>query len=511
MRAGVIDIGSNSIKLIIGEKEEDQIKVLESLKNTVAIGKNAFLKGRISQDIINQVIGLLDKYKQKLKEYDVNNLKVIATTAVREAKNKDIFLDTVYRKTGFNIEILNVGDVVYYIDSFLSLKLKKTYPIYEKNLLIAELGAGSLDISIMEKGYTLINFGVPIGTLRLKQFKDKIDGSLEETTEAIKEYIENAILYLKEILPKLQIDDIILIDETYTSYIQNVLSSKKLESNFFQFKKNEAEDFLEKISESNFDEIASQYSIPKEIAETIDGYAIIVNTLLKLNKSNYIYILETSLPEALLANVLFDFEISKANNKTVQLISLANFVCRKFNVDLEHAKHVANLSETLFKALKNILGLNEEDLLYLLLAAYMHDVGTYVSNRSHHKHSEYIISSLNLFRLTDEEVKVIACIARYHRRTSPLKTHLIYSSLPQEKQILVQKLSALLKIANALDSSHKQKIKKMDVVVGKNEEVSLVIYTKDNFILEKMNFFEKKEPFEEITGNKISLVMKGQG
>src|SRR5437762_92577 len=106
MRAGVIDIGSNSIKLIIGEKREDQIEVLETLKNTVPIGKNVFLKGRISQDIINQVIVLLDKYKQKLKEYDISNLKVIATTAVREAKNKDIFLDTVYRKTGFNIEVL---------------------------------------------------------------------------------------------------------------------------------------------------------------------------------------------------------------------------------------------------------------------------------------------------------------------------------------------------------------------------------------------------------------------
>src|SRR6185436_19547407 len=151
MRAGVIDIGSSSIKLVIGEAEEDRIKILETLKNVIPIGKSTFLKGRISQEIIKEICVILERYKQKLQEYDVKNVRVIATTAVREAQNKNLFIDTVRRKTGLAVEILNVGDVVYYIDSFLSLKLKKAYPIYEKNLLIAELGAGSLDISIMEK------------------------------------------------------------------------------------------------------------------------------------------------------------------------------------------------------------------------------------------------------------------------------------------------------------------------------------------------------------------------
>jgi len=131
MRAAVIDIGSSSIKLIIGERDEDSVKILESLKNVLPIGKQTFFKGRISQELINQTISFLEKYKQVLKEYEVTNVRVIATTAVREAANKDIFLDTVTRKTGFTIEIFNVGDVIYYIDTYLSKKLKKAYPIHE--------------------------------------------------------------------------------------------------------------------------------------------------------------------------------------------------------------------------------------------------------------------------------------------------------------------------------------------------------------------------------------------
>lgn len=510
MRAAVIDIGSSSIKLIIGEKVEDQVKVLESLKNVILMGKSVFLKGRISQEIINLTVNLLEKYKQVLKEYDITQVKVIATTAVREARNKDIFLDTVFRKTGFKIEILNVGDVVYYIDSFLSLKIKKAYPIFEKNLLIAELGAGSLDISIMEKGYTLMNLGIPIGTLRLKQFKGAIDGSQEDTRIAIQEYIENQILYLKMVLPKFNIDDIILIDETYTGYVQNILANKKLESNFFQFKISESEDFLTKITEGSMESLSRTYNIPSEIADTIDGYAIIVNTLFKLTKNKYIYILETSLPEALLADVLFDFELSKANHKTNQLVSVANFLCRKYDSDLDHAKQVAYLSEALFQQCKELFGLKEEELIYLILAAYLHDIGMFINNRSHHKHTEYIISSLSLFRLTDEDIKMIACIGRYHRKAPPMATHFLYNSLPTDKQILIQKLSALLRIANALDSSHKQKVKKLQIEIGKKQEVNLAVLTKENFILEKASFMDKKELFEEVSGNKINLIIRHQ-
>ena len=218
MRWAVIDIGSSSTKLLIGERHGEDIKIIDSLKNNIPLGRHAFLKSRIPQTIINQTASVLQKYKETLKEYDVANVTVIATTAVREARNQDIFLDTVLRKTGFKIDVLNVGDVVYYIDYFLSHKLKKTYPVAEKDLLIAELGAGSLDISVMSKGLTLTNIGFPIGTLRLSQFMETLDGSMQEIHEATEEYIENEILFLKKNNPGLVIDDVILIDENYSTF-----------------------------------------------------------------------------------------------------------------------------------------------------------------------------------------------------------------------------------------------------------------------------------------------------
>ncbi len=508
MRAAVIDIGSSSIKLIIGERAEDDVKIIESLKNVLPIGKNTFFGGRIPQEIINQTVGFIEKYKQVLKEYEISECMVIATTAVREARNKDIFIDAIFRKTGFNIDVFNVGDVVYYIDSYLSQKLKKAYPINDKNLIIAELGAGSLDISVMEKGSTIMNVGFPIGTLKLKQLMSDLDGSIEEIYGAVKEFILNEIFYLKHSLPNLEIDDVILIDENYSQYLQTVLPSTKRESNFFQFKLAEAEEFLTSLINKNQDEISSVYKIPQDITDTIIGYAIVLNTLFKLTRNRHIYILETSLAEAILANTLFSVELSKKKNKLNQLISVANFLCLKYNLDWKHARHVAGLAEMLFNELKENLSLQETDSLYLILAAYLHDIGMFVNNRSHHKHSEYIISSLSLFRLTEEEIKIIACIARYHRRTAPVKTHILYNSLAPNNQILAQKLSAILRIANSLDRSHRQKVKKIEIAFNRKQDITLTVHTPESFVLEKASFLGNRKLFEEVSGNKINLAIK---
>ncbi len=510
MRAGVIDIGSSTIKLLIGERHRDDIRIIESLKNSVPLGQYAFLKGRIPQSIINQTVAVLQKYKDTLKEYDVTDISVTATTAVREARNRDIFLDTVLRKTGFKIEVLNAGDVVYYIDYFLSHKLKKTYPVHEKNLLISELGAGSLDISVMQKGLTLFNIGFPIGTLRLSQFMATLDGSLQEVHEATEEYIENEVLFIKKSNPALAIDDVILIDDNYSVFIQSILPNKRRDSDFYKFKASEAQELLNRLRLMNPEEIANTYQVPADIAQTIVGFTIILNTLFKLNKQEHVYILEASLSEAILANMFFKFDTSDTDNRLSQLTSVAHFLCHKWGMDLDHLKQVALVAEQLFDAFKGNLGVEDKHKTYLLLAAYLHDLGMFINNRSHHKHSEYVISSLNLFRLTETEINIIACVARYHRRSAPLKSHILYNSLSSDEQILVQKLCALLRIANSLDRSHKQKVKKLQVKFSPNGDATLLVYTHANFLLEKENFLEKKELFEELTGNKLTLSIKGE-
>jgi exopolyphosphatase/guanosine-5'-triphosphate,3'-diphosphate pyrophosphatase len=504
-RAGVIDIGTHSIKLFIAEEDKDDIKLLESLKNVVPLGDDTFFKDRIGPETINRTVAILEKYKEKLKEYEITNTKVIATTAVREAANRDAFVDAISRRTGLNIEVLTVGDVIYYIDTYLYQKLKGRYPIHEKNLVIAELGAGSLDISVMAQGYTLMNAGLPLGSIRIKQLLGKLDGSFRENYEAVSESVANELAGLKSEMPAIKIDDVILIEETHSSYLSRLLTENKPQDSFFELKEEDSTKLLNLFLEKNIEDLASTYKIPSENAATFPGYAIVLNAMVKLSENKNIHILDIPLAEAVLADMILDFEVSQKYNKTNQLISLARSIGKRFNTDTAHAKHVADLCDKLFDNFKEALGLKKGDLLYLLLAAHLHDIGMFISNRAHHKHSEYLISNLNLFRLTQEEVKIIACTGRYHRKGAPAESHLIYSSLPKDKQMLVQKLSSLLRIANALDRLHRQKVKALEVKTGRGQDMTLVATVTGNFLLEKVDFSEKKNMFEDISGYKINL------
>ena len=503
-RSAVIDIGTNSVKLLIAEESGEGLRVLESLKNIVPLGRDTFFRERISQETMNRTVTLLEKYAQKLEEYSIPNAKVIATTAVREARNKELFIDTVLRKTGFSVEVLTVGDVIYYIDAYLYHKLKDKYPLHAKNLLIAELGSGSLDISLLGEGLTLMNVGLPLGTLRLKQLMSKLDGSLAENYEAVGENIKCEFAFLLRNLPHVKIDDIILIDETFSGYVPAVLK-KKLEPGFFQLTSLDTQALLKQLLDRNADEIAREYNISPEAADSFPGFAMILDTLAGLNEGKNAYILEASLGEAVLANDLLDYEISQKYNKTNQLVSIANSICRKYNVDIKHAQHVADLSDILFDAFKELLGLKKTDSLYLLLAATLHDIGMFISNRSHHKHTEFIVNNLNLFRLTKEEIKTIACIARYHRKGAPVESHYLFQLLPEGRQMLVQKLSSILRVANALDRSHGQKVKKLEVKFARSQDITLVVEVQGNFLLEKLDFLDKKDMFEDISGNKLNL------
>ncbi len=504
-RSGVIDIGTHSIKLFIAEKNGEDIKILELLKNVVPLGNDTFLKDRISQETINRAVAILEKYSDKLKEYSVASVKVIATTAVREAANRDVFIDTVYRKTGFNIEVLTVGDVIYYIDAYLYHKLKDTYPLHTKNLVIAELGAGSLDVSVMAQGFTLMNVGLPLGTLRIKQLMGKLDGSLRENYSAVEENVDNEFACFRREMPLVSVDDIILIDETHTSYLSKIIPGNKPGESLFKLSETDTSGLLRSVTERNTEELVDEYKIPLENAETFPAYAIILNTCVKLSESKNVYLLDVPLAEAVLADMILDFEVSQKYNKTNQLISIAKAICKKFNMDIKHSQQVADLSDMLFDNLKETLGLKKGDLLYLLLAAHLHDLGMFVYNRAHHKHSEYLISNLNLFRLSNEEIKVIACIGRYHRKGTPAETHFLYNSLSKDKQVLVQKLSSVLRLSNALDRSHKQKVKKLEVKFNRSQDITLTVFVPGNFLLEKIDFQEKKGMFEEISGNKINL------
>ena len=506
-RVGVIDIGSSSARLIIGERQGAEVKTLESLRSVLPIGNDTFATGVIAPETTRQVLTILERYTRLLREYDVAETQVFATTAVRDAVNREIFLDVVRRKTGLEVEVFTPGDVVYYIVSYLYHHFRRRLPVGERNMLVAELGAGTADFSLLRRGSIVRTTGLPLGTMRLNRLLGEV--SVGSGLVALRDYVASELAQLRQSLPRIGVDGVILLSESLAYGLPPVLGRERLTGRLHTLSRADAQEFARRCIGKPPDELVHDYRIPGDVAETLGGLAAIVETLFAVFQQPSAFVVETTLHEAVLTHRLqHPAEVEQAD-KLRQLVSMARSLLHKYNADLQHAQQVARLARGLFAGLRTLLALEPDDLSYLILAAYLHDIGKFISSSGHHKHSEYIISSLHLFRLTDEELKVIASIARHHRRAEPSPDFALYRSLRPAHRLLVQKLTALLRIADALDRAHAQKVGQVAAALDEAGGITVTAECPEDAVLERISFEDKKRLLEAITGCGVRLVTRG--
>jgi exopolyphosphatase/guanosine-5'-triphosphate,3'-diphosphate pyrophosphatase len=504
LRLALIDIGSSSIRLIIGERRGDEIKILEHPRNALPIGLDTFRKGELSQEITNQTLIRLRRYQEIARGYDVTAVRAFATTAVREAANREMFIDTVERKTGLRIELLPPGDVVYYMSCFINLRLGPELPIRSRNILVAEFGAGTAEFSLLRQGRIVRSTGLPLGSQRLTRFLGQLGGA-PTAAAALRDYISSEMRQLKLSLPKIGVDEIVLISEPLAYGLPAMLGPARFSGNLCSLTRSDARALARCCAGRSADDLAHEYRMSPDMAEATAMLSLVLEQLFSAFERDRVFVLEASLLEAILTQLLMEPGQSGEQDRRRQLVSLADSILRKYNADRVHAQQVVRLSRALFQGLQAYLGLSDQARDYLELAGYLHDIGKFISNSGHHRHSEYIITSLNLFRLSEREQKLIACLARHHRGAAPSEDYALYRSLTDKDRILVQKLSALLRMADALDRSHDRKVRELQVVKAEDAEVELQVSCRDEPVLERVAFDERKHLFESITGSSIRL------
>lgn len=507
-RAAVIDIGSNAIRLIIGERRGHSLRVLESVRTPLALGREAFRTSMVSSDAASSVLATIRRYNRILAEYDVADLQAVATTAVREARNRDVILDSIRRQSGLEVALLTAGDVVYYYDAYLFFRMSHILPVRQQTILTAELGAGTSDFSVVRRGAVLATAGLPPGMLRLSQMLAQAGGEPQASATALHDYIVTELTGLRRQLPRVRIESIVLFSEGYLPALRAVMQNSTAARGPFRLKRRLADEAWSHCRGRGPAELAAEYKLAPDVAETIGALSATVSALLRVFVHEELVVVQASLGEALLTYRLFDLGGTERYNKLRQQLSVARSLCLRYCSDLDHGRRVAALCRRLFAGLADRLGFVPGDLNYLLIAAYLHDIGKFVAASAHHKHSEYLICGHNLFRLSDEEVRLIACTARYHRRSTPRDSHPAYMSLSSPNRVKVQKLAALLRVADALDRSHTGKIDSVTVAAGDGSGIEIRAKSAVDPVLERIAFSQKKDLLSEITGCDVRLVVE---
>lgn len=496
----IIDIGSSSIKMKIYEISSSGIKVLEDVRQHVTLGNDSFYEGSISRKSINDCVTILKRYKRLCSDYNTKEISAFATTAVREATNVDIFLDNIYRHTDIEVILLDSEQETEFIyRSMIDFLIKKDFNLNQKIWAILEIGAGNINFMLLEERCILYSKSLPLGALKMKQLFKKIYKYSEQNFLIfLKSMINSEISNLKRDMPDLKIEHLFIIatEISQLKFIKNELEvvSKK------QLKK-----IYSRIKEYNEEELNEKFKIPYDLTDSFIPSMKISIEFADFLKPKDILIPKISLTDGIVYHLYFMQEEADYYEKLEkQLMINATNIGRSLNFDEEHAVKVMQLSLKLFEETKQLHRLGKLERCYLVVASLLHDIGASISYRSHHKHSYYIIKSLNFFALTKEQEELIANIARYHRKSEPKTSHSEYMNLKLYDRITVLKLASILRIADSLDNSHQQIVEDIEVDID-SDNILIKIKTDENFFAELFSFEYKKRLFEDFFGVKVEL------
>jgi exopolyphosphatase/guanosine-5'-triphosphate,3'-diphosphate pyrophosphatase len=503
--AAVIDMGATAIRMDIAEIERGgSVRRIESLRKSVPLGKDTFTKGRIGQETIGQCIAVLKGFQAVMSEYgitDAGQILAVATSSVREAVNADSFRDRISVATGINLKVVDEAEQ----NRLTFLAAQEVFAVKPDlalaDVLFAEVGGGSTELFLLRQGQVSFSNSYELGTLRMRETLETYLTPSERVRRILGQHIGRTAETMKRDVPPVP-SPILVAMSGDAQFAASKISPTWPDEPLLALDFKTFSGFADKIIPLSAEKLVSRFKVGYEEAETIGPGLFAYIILCRTFKVETILIPKTTFRDGLLREVAAERSWSDAFAEEVVRQALA--LGRKYAIDEKHARFVSDLSVLLFRALQNEFRLDPRHELLLRVAALLHEIGGFISNRSHHKHSMYIIQNSRLFGLSREDVALAALIARYHRRALPALSHPEYAALDRDSRITVSKAAAILRVADALDRNHLQQITNPAIALAKDELV-ITIDGAEDLTLERLALKEKGPLFEDVYGLKVVL------
>jgi exopolyphosphatase/guanosine-5'-triphosphate,3'-diphosphate pyrophosphatase len=505
----VIDVGTTSIRLAVAEVGDDGVpRILEQPRQNVALGDDVFARGEIAPRTIETCVEVLRKFARHLEQdyrmpLDAAHVRVVATSAVREATNRDTFIDRIYVATGLDIQVVEEAELSRY--TYLSVQRFRRNPIFAPGVatLVVEVGGGSTEVLALRDGKVTFTQEHRLGALRLWQLREAGGLSALGRREVMEAHIGRFASLVKSCFaaPSLKAVQILAIGgdaRLAASHLQPGWESKGLVGLPVNGVAKVAEDVLAQSE----DELVRRYSLTYPEAETLGAALLTYVKLAQSLRRPYLYVTTVSMRDGVLADLGGLGGVDEVFAE--QTLHAAVALGEKYNQDMAHARHVASTCLVVYDALTAQHRLDPRHRLILEVAALLHEIGMFVSPRSHHKHSMYLICNSDIFGLNTWDRELAALVARYHRRAHPLMTHELYGALGRDRRLTVCKLAAILRVADALERSHSQRVR-VEQVESIGGELRLRVVGVADPTLERLALEQKAALFAEVYGQKVVL------
>jgi exopolyphosphatase / guanosine-5'-triphosphate,3'-diphosphate pyrophosphatase len=506
----VIDMGASSIRLVIAEvRDGSHARILEEASRGVLLGKDTFSHGKLAAATVESTVKVIEGFRRLMEGYGVGRYRAVATSAVREASNRDSVLDRIRLRTGIEVEIIDGSEE----NRLTYLAVRETLhgsAAGREGSLLVEVGGGSADISFLQNGEPVTSGTYPLGSIRMRQSLASWRGSHEQKMKLLRRHIQNVTEDVRREMPVETAGHFLALGGDVRFAADRVLGEDGSPGRIRSIERGAFESFCDVVVGQDIEQLVESYGLPMAGAETLVPALMAYRELLRLTLAQEVLVPGASLRGGLLLELEGGEAGEGIEELRRQVLASASALGEKYRYDARHGRNVAKLTVMLFDQLRAEHGLSARSRLLLEVAALLHDVGVYVGRRAHHKHSLYILSVSEIFGLSRDEMAIVANVARYHRRATPQKSHLPYMALDRQTRVPVLKVAAILRVANALDAEHLQKVEHLRLHLS-DDAWTLEVEGAGDVTMERLAFLSRSDLFTETFGRKVGFRQSGEG
>jgi exopolyphosphatase/guanosine-5'-triphosphate,3'-diphosphate pyrophosphatase len=493
----VVDLGSNAVRLQIAQVDaRGRTNVLAEDRAAVRLGEQVFRTGRLSAGSIARTALALERFSKLAQRAGAQQVRAVATSAVREASNRAQLIRTIRNHTGISIEVISGAEEA----RLVCLGVLHAEPATERSLIL-DIGGGSTEIINARGEEPESAVSIQLGSVRLTEFFVSSDPISRKEARLLDEAIQDGLAQHVDPLLVGKFKRLIGAAGTIgavAGQARRLAGRPPISSLPVRYA--EIRRVLEHLRGTTAKQ-RRKLGVDEQRNDIIYAGAAILEGVMRKLRVEELVLASRGLRDGLMADLVRRTIGTHVHQERVVIDGLRTFG-RRCGYREDHAEQVALLSLSLFDQTRELHKLGEEERALLHAAAMLHDVGSFVSYNRHHKHTYYLLYHADLPGFTDRERELIATIARYHRRSTPKDRHEEFQRLTPEERIVVRRLAALLRVADGLDRGHRRHVRSVKVKQrGKRMEIDVT--AEPGSELEVWSARQKADLLEEVHGGEI--------
>jgi len=492
-----IHVGASAISMIVLGEDDT---VLDYLEKPAPIAHDIFGIGKIRPATIERAVAIISGFQKVLAELGAADIPIraVATNTLSEARNGDVFLNRLRIACELDLETLDDGEMTRLVFLKTRRRLLDTPSMRKRNTIVAHVGPGNTRILLFRNGQVIRYNSYRLGTHRTREAIQQPEAIGDGAIRLVREHVSVLISQIYYDFNKDDIEDIVIIGQEVQHLSPFLSKPDKTKSRLKTLQQ-----LTREVANASEDERVRKYQLDYQTAGAVVPALVINLAIAEIFGVTSVRVSPSDYQHGLLSDLARHSQL--ATDFRPEVMRSAKHLSRRYRTDPKHAAHVTHLSLRLFDEVQDLHRLNDHDRLLLEIACILHEVGNFISSRRHQEHSMYIVLESEIFGLSHFDKTLVALITRYHRGPTPKPEHEHYSDLNPSDRLRVAKLASFLRVADALERTHSQRIKDVSIEI-QNDRLRLFVSGIADATAERLALPSKGNLFEELFGLQLVII-----